>query len=326
MQKQNKKESGDYVMISIITPAYNVEKHIERCVRSILEQTEKDFELILVDDGSTDGTANISDELSRIDNRIKVIHKENGGVSSARNMGLKKSSGEYITFIDSDDWIEKDYLESLLSDIKKFNSDIACCNYVNDDGKNAFGGKTFESKLITRAEALDCYSKYYFTSVWGKLYKKAVLKDLFFRSDLSYSEDTLFYTRALTNANSVYWNNRKLYHYFSNSAGAMNTFVLNKRVTDFFARLEIAEIYNDYPELKDGAICRAVSSAISIEFLSMKKNEAYEKQDILKKYIKDNYKIYIKNPVIERKDKIICLICSNPLLKKIFSLIFKLKA
>lgn len=312
-------------MISIITPGYNVEKYIERCVKSVLEQTEKDFELILIDDGSTDSSGEKFDELSRTDARIKVIHKENGGVSSARNAGLETASGEYITFIDSDDWVDKNYLETLLSDMKNNDADISCCNFIYDDEKNTCGGKVFESKLLTKEEALDCYSNYYITSVGGKLYKKSVLKDLFFRSDLFYSEDTLFYTCALAKAESVFWNNGNLYHYYVNESGAMNSFVLNRRVTDFFARKEILKVYDSFPQLKNGAVCRAVASAISIEFKVIKTKTSYENQNILNDYIRENHRIFLKNPKINNKEKTVCLICSNPFLKKLFSVLFKIK-
>ena len=116
-------------LISVIVPIYNVEKYINRCIDSIIEQTYTNLEIILVDDGSTDNSGSICDEYAKKDNRIKVIHKENGGVSSARNVGLDTAIGQYITFVDSDDYIEKKYCEILLKTLKKQKADCVACGY-----------------------------------------------------------------------------------------------------------------------------------------------------------------------------------------------------
>ena len=116
--------------ISIIVPIYNVEQYLKRCVDSILAQTFKDFELILVDDGSPDSCPFICDEYARIDSRIKVIHKANGGLSDARNAGLEMAMGNYIAFVDSDDWIASDTYEYLYELIKKNKADVVSGSYV----------------------------------------------------------------------------------------------------------------------------------------------------------------------------------------------------
>ncbi|MBE6024728.1 MAG: glycosyltransferase [Cellulosilyticum sp.] len=124
-------------MISVIVPVYNVEKYLDRCVESILAQTFNEYELILVDDGSTDGSGVICDRYAELDNRIRVIHKENGGLSDARNVGTENAKGEYVTYIDSDDCVHNQYLELLHYSITKYNADISLCNlklfYEGDD-------------------------------------------------------------------------------------------------------------------------------------------------------------------------------------------------
>ena len=120
--------------VSIIIPVYNVEKYLNRCIKSILKQTFRDFELILVDDGSPDKCPQLCDDWCKKDKRIWVIHKENGGQSSARNVGLEAARGEYIGFVDSDDWIEKDMLQLLYDSILKCRADISMCDYVIDKG------------------------------------------------------------------------------------------------------------------------------------------------------------------------------------------------
>ena len=112
-------------LISIIVPVYNVESYLERCVNSIINQTYHNLEIILVDDGSPDGSGDLCDKLAKNDDRITVYHKKNGGLSDARNYGVQNANGEYITFIDSDDFVAKDYIEHLYSMIQEFNADIA---------------------------------------------------------------------------------------------------------------------------------------------------------------------------------------------------------
>ena len=125
-------------MISVIVPIYNVEKYVNKCVGSIVNQTYTNLEIILVDDGSPDRCPEICDEWAKKDSRIKVIHKKNGGLSDARNAGMKIASGDYIAFVDSDDWIAPEMYERLLMAIKNDNSDIAACavKMVWEDGSS----------------------------------------------------------------------------------------------------------------------------------------------------------------------------------------------
>ena len=138
-------------LISVVVPVYNVEKYIDKCINSIINQTYKNLEIILVDDGSPDNCGKICDEYAKKDNRIKVTHKENGGVSSARNIGIKNATGDWLTFVDADDWIENNFVEQLLKIGNQENAEIVLCGYnrVNRNNKcevNASGDKeTFNS-------------------------------------------------------------------------------------------------------------------------------------------------------------------------------------
>ncbi len=135
-------------IISVIVPVYNVEEYIHRCIDSILAQTFKEFELILVDDGSPDQSGKICDEYALIDSRIKVIHKKNGGLSDARNAGLEVAQGEYIGFVDSDDFIESDMYEKLLEACKENSSQIAMCGRYNVLGEELHPLFSFEGHMI----------------------------------------------------------------------------------------------------------------------------------------------------------------------------------
>ena len=167
-------------LISIIVPIYNVEAYLERCLDSLVGQTYSNIEIILVDDGSTDHCPEICDIWERKDPRIKVIHKENGGLSDARNVGIKKVSGDYIIFVDSDDWLHRDMIK-ILADIRmETNADIVECKakkvteYVKDDSINF---KEINIRQFSSREALEALidENILKQTVWNKLYKKDVI-------------------------------------------------------------------------------------------------------------------------------------------------------
>ena len=175
-------------LISIIVPVYNAEKFLAKCVSSILDSTYKNFELILVDDGSTDNSPIICDQYALKDNRIIIIHKNNEGVTKARIDGYNKSTGDYVTFIDADDYVSNVYLERLLNTAKLNNSDVVSCQYYNvrkdvsEPCKKMITGR-FDSEGIKRI--LNDSNSYYIKNnklpfavfLWGKLFKKDILQD-----------------------------------------------------------------------------------------------------------------------------------------------------
>lgn len=168
--------------ISVIVPVYKVEKYLDRCIESIIKQTYKNLEIILVDDGSPDRCGEICDSYSNKDGRIKVIHKTNGGLSDARNVGIEAASGNYISFIDSDDWIDKDMLELLYKMIKKHDADIAECSYRNYY-KDCVKEETFctaeqivGDNIFALQGMLDW--KYFKAVAWNKLYRRSVIGDI----------------------------------------------------------------------------------------------------------------------------------------------------
>ena len=140
-------------LISVIIPVYNVEKYINRCVDSVIHQSYTNLEIILVDDGSPDNCPTICDNYSKQDSRIKVIHKKNGGLSDARNVGIEHSKGKYITFIDSDDYISNDYVEILYKLITKYNSKIAVAdNYIFYEDGNIYDNSTGIKQCVSQSE------------------------------------------------------------------------------------------------------------------------------------------------------------------------------
>ena len=215
--------------ISVIVPVYNVEDYLEECIESILGQTYKNLEIILVDDGSTDNSSKICDTYEKKDNRIKVIHKENGGLSSARNNGLKHITGDYISFVDSDDFINKTMYEKLYMAIKQYDADVVKSNFANvKDGKVVETKSTGESKLYNREEAMlnymktpYKYNKHFKVVVWDALYKRELFDGIQFPEGLLY-EDGYVTPKVIFKSKRLVHLDESLYYYRINDKGIMS--------------------------------------------------------------------------------------------------------
>jgi len=177
--KDDKAAEGQIMeLISVIVPVYKVEKYLERCVRSIQKQTYENLEIILVDDGSPDQCGALCDQYAQEDGRIKVLHKQNGGLSDARNAGIELASGSYIVFADSDDWLDRDMIDLLYRVLKRSNADIAECSYRNIY-RDHIMEETSCSAALTEGDSVTALEgmldwKYFKPVAWNKLYKREV--------------------------------------------------------------------------------------------------------------------------------------------------------
>lgn len=215
------------IRVSVIICFYKAEKYFKRCLESVLSQSEPEIEVILVNDGSPDNCGKIADEYAKRDSRIKVIHKTNGGVASARNAGLKVLRGKYVTFVDSDDWIDSDFIKVLLDKSIELDSDIVRCNmcYEYEDGTSKIAEKDFPDDSFIEKDDFkhDVYNKMIsgiqMNSVWRTLFKKEILQGLEFDESLKTAEDLLFAMQTYTNAKSFAYVDLPLYHYFQSSGG-----------------------------------------------------------------------------------------------------------
>ena len=199
--------------VSIIVPVYNIENYIRVCVESILAQTYESFELILVDDGSKDNSGILCDEYAAIDSRVKVIHKENGGVSSARNTGLQQAKGKWIMYVDGDDWIEPDMIESLIETAKATEADLVFGDYMK------YGPYAGNHKLPTwstdKKDSMSRYIAYSMTTIWGSIAKRSLYTEHSLKSPdgVSYCEDFHLIVRLCHFANKIVNVHRSFYHY-----------------------------------------------------------------------------------------------------------------
>lgn len=206
-------------MISIIVPVYQAKKSLKRCIDSIITQSYQDLEIILVDDGSTDGSERICDLYAEIDHRVTVIHKENEGVSAARNTGIFHAVGQYVQFVDSDDYLEKNCCELLLQSVDNSKAELAVCGYHHwfygrDVEKIPEGNETLlTSKMKT--EWLTLYEQGYWNMPWNKLYRRDCIKG-WFDTSMSLGEDLMFNLEYVSDITRIVFVAKPLYHYLQN--------------------------------------------------------------------------------------------------------------
>ncbi len=245
-------------LISVIVPIYNVEKYLDRCVESIVNQTYMNLEIILVDDGSPDNCPKMCDEWAQKDTRIKVIHKENGGLSDARNAGMPFVTGEIVSFIDSDDWIELNMFEKMLSQMQKDNSDIVSCGvkWVEEDGV------VIRDVTVSKNEVLDTHSAMkelindnkLKQHVWNKIYKHDLIKDIPFEKG-KYHEDVFWSYQIVGRAKKISVIVDSFYNYVQRSNSIMGEGFSAKRLDSLEANeLRCKYMKKNFPELYDNAL------------------------------------------------------------------------
>lgn len=245
-------------LISIIIPVYKVEKYLEKCIESVLKQTYTNLQIILVDDGSPDNCGKICDEYAKKDSRIEVIHKVNGGLSYARNVGISKAKGRYIGFVDSDDYIKEDMYEILLNLIKEYDADVSICNlYDVIDGKEYIRNKENGIQEYSRLDILKevLLDKNIQNYAWNKLYKKELFDEIKYPIGKKYEDiGTTFY--VFEKCNKIVVTSEPEYYYLKRSDSLVNN-VTEITVFDYteiiiqrylYTRENIEELkkYNNY--------------------------------------------------------------------------------
>lgn len=226
-------------MISIIIPVYNVEVYLKQCLESVVNQSYRDIEILLIDDGSTDKSRVICEEYAQKDSRIHVYYKQHEGPAEVRNFGLKKAKGDYIGFVDSDDYIDLNMYQSLYELCKKYDADISIINYAAfTDEVIRHQNITNKESIFDREEILKLYieenSEYMITpAIWSKLFKKEIVSDLEFPKGKVCAEDFWFVTQAFIRAGRIAYLDKELYYYRQRPGSIMtNTELMEKRTMD----------------------------------------------------------------------------------------------
>lgn len=204
-------------LISVIVPIYNVENYLEKCIESIVRQTYKHLEIILVNDGSPDNSAAICEKYKNMDERIILIHKTNGGLSSARNAGLKIAKGEIIVCIDSDDWIHQDMIQVMYRNLEEYNADMSVCNFEIKEANGKKSGKSFTHKIeiLDREQAMQyaILPEKYYGFAWNKMYRKSILQDMLYDETIRKGEDSPFTCEYISKCQKIVYQDIPLYYY-----------------------------------------------------------------------------------------------------------------
>lgn len=303
MMKKNAK-------FTYIVPVYNVEKYIQKCVMSIMEQNYKNIEIILIDDGSTDKSGAIIDKLASKDSRINVIHKKNEGVSTARNLGLIRAKGDYILFIDGDDYIDKDYTDYFY----KMLSDTACSIAVNTKFYNIIErtqGDISNFEVLKAEEVIEMmYYGILNEAVWNKAYSRKFLleNEISFDKNIWFGEGMLFNIKCFQYVDNIAVGSRRLYHQTWNPNSAMRNFNLESNycgIKSLHLQKQLWKKYTPDIELAWKYHLRCFNRSILVGII---------KSDSTEKY-KDEYKKCKKNL---RKDLSIVLKAKIPIKRKIY--------
>ena len=315
-----KKVSSDYPLISIIVPVYKVEKYLKKCVDSITNQTYKNLEIILVDDGSPDNCGKICDDYAKSDSRIVVFHKKNGGLSSARNYGIKHAKGDFISFVDSDDWINKDMYLSLYEDIKNNDADIACCDIIRVKNENDILKSAIKTtKIYEQSEYIKKYMKigsqtceYYAVN---KLYKRNLLTEEQYPLDLT-SEDVLGTYKAILKANKIVVSDLIGYYYRINNQSITGQFSSKDYDLITIWNMVLEYTKKNAPQYYDYALINRMRIDFTLLYrISINMNSKLLKKDkMVKKLLldlKQNEKYLLKSNIAFSRKIIIFMFCRN---------------
>ena len=298
-------------LISIIIPVYKVEKYFNKCVESVVNQTYKNLEIILVDDGSPDNCPNMCEAWAKKDSRIKVIHRKNGGLSAARNSGIEVAKGEYFCFVDSDDYVAEDYVKSLYEALKSDNADMAICEVTEVDEKyrtidDTNSRQRLSNETKTGLELLDLIlpaKTYAYVVAWNKLYKRELFNNLRY-AEGKIHEDEFIIHRLFARCNRVAIIDKPLYYYLKRGDSIIGIGFNIKRMDAVEAledRLTLCKEINQ-PKLARKALYVLLTTvAYYTELLDVATNISSDKKQELRNKFKKIYKTYLKE-ILNSKD------------------------
>lgn len=293
--------------ISVVLPIYNVEKYLEKCIETVLKQTYSNIEIILVDDGATDSSPQICDKYAKLDNRIRVIHKVNGGLSDARNAGTAVATGEYITYIDSDDYVTETYVEYLYSLIEKYQTKVALCTHtiVFEGGKEVALGNG-EQEVLDAEKCLErmLYHDVIDTSAWGKIYAIDLARQISFPKGKLFEDIGTTYKFFLASGKiACGYEPQYFYGIRKNSivTGAFNEKKFDLLdMTDQMAK----DVGERYPALQSAILRRQVYARFStLNQMQDVKTHKEQKEELIH-YIKSHAKAVMDNPKTPKRDKL----------------------
>lgn len=303
------------LLISIIVPVFKVETYLDKCLESIVNQTYKNLEIILIDDGSPDNCPQICDKWAEKDSRIKVVHKENGGVSAARNTGIEMFTGDYVTFVDSDDWIEPYYIYEVVN-CDNFNEyDIVITGFKFDyvDGKSTIF--SYEDCVVESKAVEKLINDEIRPECWAKFIKRTLLYKTRFNESFGYAEDFLFNYEIFKQCTKMKCINSHKYHYLQESGNSSTTSIITENRANAYKVFEKILLDNkENPELYPVALYRFTVAVLAILSRVMSDRQITDKYylEIVNTVLKYKKSIF-KNSLISTRHKLIVLgMCIGP--------------
>lgn len=291
-------------LVSVIVPVYNIEKYVRKCLDSLTSQSYENIEIIVVDDGSTDGSGEICDEIASKDKRVEVFHKKNGGLSSARNYGIKKAKGEYVCLVDGDDYVKRDFAKIMMEGMDRGDVDIVVCGYNAEIPKaGVMSGKEATIRLLTQQENVDIIA-------WNKMYRRCLFDKIQYPEGQNY-EDSLTTYKLLAEARNVAYVAESLYVYVERGGSITKN---DKKDLRLAAREKAAEEAVEYfawdKELKAAAEVALLTAKLAFVDFAISGAIGKEYGVAAREWIRKNAKKYDANKFVNRKLRIyIKMIC-----------------
>lgn len=303
----------DMPLISIILPIYNIQSYLPKCMQSLFSQTYKNLEFVMVDDGSTDESGKICDEYEKKDERIKVIHKENGGLSDARNVGISNAQGEYITCIDPDDYVDPDYVSYLYILIKKYKAKMSIAQHrvYYDNGTMRDNGK-FGDELLSSEKCMErlLYHDVVDTSAWGKLYHRTLFNNVRYPKGKLFEDIGTTYKLIIQCENVAVGYESKYNYIFHNDSIVNGRFTPNKfdliEMTDKMA----ANVGKVYPNLRRAIRRRQVYARLSTLNQMLNTSDFNKEKNEMINYVKNHRVEILKDRKAPKRDKIAVVLLS----------------
>ncbi len=305
-------------LVSVIIPIYNLDNSIRNTIESVVNQTHKRLQIILIDDGSVDNSYKICLEYAKKDERIIVIHQENSGVSAARNIGLLKAQGNWISFIDGGDYIEENYYEKVLRIAELLNADIVCVGSKKEDANHVF---TLESEVesevtLTREQAIERFlkRKNMTIAVFDKIYCKNCVEDILFDEKITHNEDALFLYQAIKKATHIAVETENISYFYTFSETSVSRARFSKKQMSIIKAQEhiFEDVTINYPSLYQTALKNYVQSLIMCLGLAAKANYT-ERENILmiRKKLKSKMIKYLLSDAAMGYKKLLLIACTN---------------
>lgn len=285
--------------VSILIPAYNAAAFLPKCLESVLNQTYRDLQVVIVDDGSKDNTLEVCQRYAEKDSRIEVYHQENQGVAATRNHLLEKVKGDYVLFVDADDWIELDMVEYLVSLATELDAEMVMCDRVINDAKPSETEPMI--KILSLEEAIRDFllHDYFVGTLCNKLFKRSVVEGLSFHKGIWYGEDALYTWSALQKENYVVASDKQLYHYYMNEESISHQSFGDKKLTGHLTWSIITEdVAKRWPQFLD--IAKSSFGLQDMYLLRAASQSGYKKNDEITK-IQKTVKAYLPQ-ILHRKD------------------------